>query len=78
MGPRLQETRIRVGGDVVPGTIVRREGAVEFQISQEDQVLDIRYVGRAPLPGRLVDDSPFNFNLLAPGGRACTNWATSR
>ncbi len=57
MGPRSEGARFRVGGNVVPGTIVRREGAVEFQISQEGQVLDVRYVGRAPLPDTLVDDS---------------------
>jgi len=57
MGPRSEGVRLRVAGHVVPGTIVRREGAVEFQISQESQVLAIRYVGRAPLPDTLVDQS---------------------
>ena len=57
MGPRSEGVRLRVAGDVVPGTIVRREGAVEFQISQEGHVLAVRYVGRAPLPDTLVDES---------------------
>ena len=55
MGTRAEGVRLRVGGIVVPGSIVRREGAVEFQISQDDQILPVRYVGKDPLPDTLVD-----------------------
>jgi len=55
MGSRAEGVRLRVGGIVVPGSIVRREGAVEFQISQDDQILPVRYVGKDPLPDTLVD-----------------------
>jgi cytochrome c-type biogenesis protein CcmE len=55
MGSRAEGVRLRVGGIVVPGSIVRREGAVEFQISQDDQILPVRYVGKGPLPDTLVD-----------------------
>ena len=55
MGSRIEGVRIRVAGTVVPGSITRREGGVEFQISQEDEVLSVRYVGRDPLPDTLVD-----------------------
>ena len=40
---------------MVPGSIVRRAGVVEFQISQDEDVLIVRYVGKDPLPDTLVD-----------------------
>jgi cytochrome c-type biogenesis protein CcmE len=56
MGPRAEGRRVRVAGNVVPGTIVRREeGVVTFDIDYEGQGLSVRYVGRAPLPDTLVD-----------------------
>ena len=55
MGSDADGVKMRVGGNVVPGSIVRRDGAVEFQISQDDDVLDVRYVGTDPLPDTLVD-----------------------
>ena len=56
MGDRAQGRRVRVAGNVVPGTIVRRdEGVVTFDIDYEGQGLSVRYVGRAPLPDTLVD-----------------------
>ena len=57
LGARSQGVRVRVAGTVVPGTVVRRESGVEFQINQEDQVLSVRYVGREPLPDTLVDEA---------------------
>lgn len=57
MGPRSEGARVRVAGMVVPGSIVRREEGVEFKISQENDVLTIRYVGREPVPDTLVDDA---------------------
>ncbi len=75
MGPRADGARLRVAGHVVPGTIVRREGAVEFQISQEGQVLSVRYIGRAPLPDTLVDESQavVEGHLLANGTFEASN-----
>ncbi len=55
MGSSADGVRMRVGGNVVPGSIVRRAGVVEFQISQDEDVLTVRYVGRDPLPDTLVD-----------------------
>jgi len=56
MGARAEGRRIRVAGNVVPGTIVRREeGVVTFDIDYEGEGLSVRYVGRAPLPDTLVD-----------------------
>lgn len=56
MGARAEGRRVRVAGNVVPGTIVRRdEGVVTFDIDYEGQGLSVRYVGKAPLPDTLVD-----------------------
>ncbi len=56
MGARAEGRRVRVAGNVVPGTIVRRgEGVVTFDIDYEGAGLSVRYVGRAPLPDTLVD-----------------------
>lgn len=56
MGVKAQGRRIRVAGDVVPGTIARHdEGVVTFDIDYEGEVLPVRYVGRGPLPDTLVD-----------------------
>jgi cytochrome c-type biogenesis protein CcmE len=57
MGARSEGVRVRVAGVVVPGSIVRRDEGVEFQIHQEDDVLSVRYVGRDPLPDTLVDEA---------------------
>ncbi len=56
MGDRAEGRRVRVAGNVVPGSIVRRdEGVVTFDIDYEGEGLSVRYVGRAPLPDTLVD-----------------------
>ena len=56
MGGKAEGRRMRVAGDVVPGTIKRLEkGVVTFDIDYEGEVLSIRYVGRGPLPDTLVD-----------------------
>ncbi len=56
MGARAEGRRVRVAGNVVPGTIVRRdEGVVTFDIDYEGEGLSVRYVGKAPLPDTLVD-----------------------
>lgn len=53
--------RIRVGGDVEPGTIVRSSEAVEFTITQQDEVsgavrrLPVVYTGKDPLPDTFRD-----------------------
>ncbi len=53
--------RIRVGGDVEPSSIVRKDGYVEFTIVQQDETmpeakrLDVVYVGQDPLPDTFRD-----------------------
>lgn len=56
LGIRAEGRRLRVAGDVVPGTIVSEgEGRVRFQIEHEGSRLAVLYTGREPLPDTLVD-----------------------
>ncbi len=56
MGVKAEGRRIRVAGNVVPGSIERHdEGVVTFDIEFEGDTLGVRYVGRGPLPDTLVD-----------------------
>jgi len=47
--------RLRVGGDVEPGSIIRAGDRVEFTITQEDRKLQVVYVGQDPLPDTFRD-----------------------
>jgi cytochrome c-type biogenesis protein CcmE len=56
MGVKAEGRRVRVAGNVVPGSIVHHdEGIVTFDIDYEGDVLPVRYVGRGPLPDTLID-----------------------
>jgi len=49
--------RLRVAGNVLPGSIRRQEGRVLFTLYQENDRLAVAYIGREPLPDTLVDDA---------------------
>jgi cytochrome c-type biogenesis protein CcmE len=69
MGARSEGVRVRVAGTVVPGSVVRRDSGVEFQITQENEVLSVRYVGKDPLPDTLVDEAQAVVEgSMVPGG----------
>jgi cytochrome c-type biogenesis protein CcmE len=53
----IEGKRLKVMGEVIPGTIERTADAVEFTIVDLDtrETLDVRYVGTAPLPDTLRD-----------------------
>jgi cytochrome c-type biogenesis protein CcmE len=55
MGEKVNGKRLRVGGQVVPGTIVRNGRRADFQIHQGSEVLSVAYVGSDPLPDTFVD-----------------------
>ena len=57
MGQKAQDGRLRVGGDVVPGSIVREGKEVRFTIQQEDLKLNVIYAGIDPLPDTFKDGS---------------------
>ena len=47
--PDVYDTRVRVSGTVVPGSIIKDiDGALEFQITDGAQVVDVEYNGIIP------------------------------
>jgi cytochrome c-type biogenesis protein CcmE len=49
------DLRLQVSGDVVPGSIQRDGKIVTFVIGEVPQTLQIKYVGKDPLPDTLID-----------------------
>lgn len=79
MPPSEAGRRVRVTGDVVPGSIRREGNAVHFQICEKDRgaTLNVIYTGKDPLPdtfrdsaqamadGRLAPDGTFHASSIA-------------
>jgi len=63
MGRVAQGQRIRVGGDVAPGSIVKAGSQVSFTLHQGAQTLQVTYAGADPLPDTFKD----NAQALADG-----------
>src|SRR5438132_1235056 len=55
MKDKVYDVRLQVSGDVVPGSIKRDGKVVNFAIGAEPQTLQIKYVGKDPLPDTLID-----------------------
>ena len=55
MQDKAVDKRLRVGGDVEPGSIIRNKDRVEFTLLQESQRLKVVYTGRDPLPDTFRD-----------------------
>ncbi|MCZ2152137.1 MAG: cytochrome c maturation protein CcmE [Bryobacterales bacterium] len=55
MNPATRSERLRVAGDVQPGSIVRRGREVEFVLTQEAKTLKVVYSGSEPLPDTFRD-----------------------
>jgi len=49
--------RIRVGGNVAPGSIRRLPGRVDFVLEGEGKSLPVSYMGSDPLPDTFIDKS---------------------
>ncbi|MGH9776144.1 MAG: cytochrome c maturation protein CcmE [Candidatus Acidiferrales bacterium] len=49
--------RMRVSGNVKPGTIHQFPGRVDFVLEEEGKVLNVSYVGRDPLPDTFYKDN---------------------
>ena len=47
--------RMRVSGLVLPGSILHREGRVDFQLTEQGRNLAVSYVGSDPLPDTFKD-----------------------
>jgi cytochrome c-type biogenesis protein CcmE len=63
MQEKAFERRLRVAGDVEPGSIKRSAERVEFVLRQADLRQKVVYTGREPLPDTFKD----NANALADG-----------
>jgi cytochrome c-type biogenesis protein CcmE len=62
--------RLRVGGNIRPGSIERLRGRVDFVLEQEGEALRVSYVGRDPLPDTFVDHAQALVEgKLMPDGR---------
>jgi cytochrome c-type biogenesis protein CcmE len=57
MGDTAMDRRLRVAGDVEPGSIVRLGKEVAFTLHQEDQKLKVIYDGTDPLPDTFKDSA---------------------
>ena len=53
-GPALRQ-RMRVSGNVRPGSIQHLPGRVDFVLEEEGRSLPVSYVGRDPLPDTFAD-----------------------
>ena len=56
-GDHAYKLRLRVAGDVLPGSIRRDGRTVRFQLHQAGERLEVVYVGTEPLPDTLVDNA---------------------
>jgi cytochrome c-type biogenesis protein CcmE len=63
MGKTAQGQRLRVGGDIQPGSIVKNGAQVSFILHQGAQSLNVIYSGTDPLPDTFRD----NAQALADG-----------
>jgi cytochrome c-type biogenesis protein CcmE len=55
MKDQVYDVRLQVSGDVIPGSIQRDGKVVNFVIGEAPQTLQIKYVGKDPLPDTLID-----------------------
>src|SRR5712671_4846897 len=55
MGDQAKGKRLRVGGDVTQGSIVRNGSEVTFSLHQDARVLKVVYTGNDPLPDTFKD-----------------------
>lgn len=57
MGATAHAQRLRVGGDVQPGSIVKNGAQVSFVLHQGAQTLNVIYLGTDPLPDTFKDNA---------------------
>jgi cytochrome c-type biogenesis protein CcmE len=55
MADTLGEERLKIAGEVVPGSIQKSAGQVDFVISEGGQLLTVHYVGTDPIPDTFRD-----------------------
>ena len=69
MGSAAQHERLRVGGDVQPGSIVKAATGTAFVMHQGAQTLRVVYTGTDPLPDTFKDNAQaLAYGRLGPDG----------
>jgi cytochrome c-type biogenesis protein CcmE len=63
MGKAAQDHKLRVGGDVQPGSIMKKDAGTTFVLHQGAVALNVVYTGSDPLPDTFRD----NAQALADG-----------
>src|SRR3954464_5777899 len=56
-GDKVYSKRLRVAGNVVPGSIKPQASTVEFSLKENDQLLTVIYHGTEPLTDTFKDDA---------------------
>lgn len=57
MGDDAYSKRLRVAGNVVPGSIQRQGSKIRFELTEQGQSLQVLYTGSEAPPDTFVDDS---------------------
>ena len=57
IGVQDYEQRLRVGGIVVPGSILREDGALTFRLAQDEVSIPVLYVGTETPPDTFVGEA---------------------
>jgi cytochrome c-type biogenesis protein CcmE len=69
MGQGAQHERLRVGGDIQPGSIARSATGTSFVLHQGGQTLRVIYTGTDPLPDTFKDNAQaLAYGRLGPDG----------
>lgn len=55
--PDAGAKRLRVSGDVLPGSIQHKSDEVDFVLHQGSHTLNVAYIGHDPLPDTFVDNA---------------------
>lgn len=56
MGNRAYEHPLKVKGDLVKGTVVKKGSELNFQIVQDGQKMNVHYIGTDPIPDTFNND----------------------
>jgi len=65
----LQGKKVKLAGDVAPGSIDRSKPQMEFSISSRDNSIKVRYIGKDIIPDTFTDGSKALVEgVIAPDG----------
>jgi len=56
MGPEAYSKRLKVHGNVVPGSIKKEGSKLEFLLTKNGATIPVKYIGKDPVPDTFKDD----------------------